>query len=167
MFLICFLYGENIRRNGAQPKDTMHKADVALVTGMGVVIKDASTVKLPGEETAKNIYVATKERIPTGINAARTDMSDYDEDFVNIAKGEFLGLERYTDGEKFATDQFKADDFSGEVADGTAVSVGADGKWQKATASTVPSKFVYEKDFNDNGHKLIMIRVESDAVTNA
>ena len=88
-------------------------------------------------------------------------------DFVNIAKGEFLGLERYTDGEKFATDQFKADDFSGEVADGTAVSVGADGKWQKATASTVPSKFVYEKDFNDNGHKLIMIRVESDAVTNA
>lgn len=94
----------DIRRNGAQPKDTMHKADVALVTGMGVVIKDASTVKLPGEETAKNIYVATKERIPTGINAARTDMSDYDEDFVNIAKGEFLGLERYTDGEKFATD---------------------------------------------------------------
>lgn len=113
----------DIRRNGAQPKDTMHKADVALVTGMGVVIKDASTVKLPGEETAKNIYVATKERIPTGINAARTDMSDYDEDFVNIVKGEFLGLERYTDGEKFATDQFKADDFSGEVADGTAVSV--------------------------------------------
>ena len=157
----------DIRRNGAQPKDTMHKADVALVTGMGVVIKDASTVKLPGEETAKNIYVATKERIPTGINAARTDMSDYDENFVNIAKGEFLGLERYTDGEKFATDQYKAEDFSGEVADGTAVSVGADGKWQKATESTVPSKFVYEKDFNDNGHKLIMIRVESDAVTNA
>ena len=62
---------------------------------------------------------------------------------------------------------FKVDDFSGEVADGTAVSVGADGKWQKATASTVPSKFVYEKDFNDNGHKIIMIRVESDAVTNA
>ena len=100
-------------------------------------------------------------------NAARKDMSDYDEDFVNIAKGEFLGLERYTDGEKFATDQFKASDFSESVADGIAVSVGADGKWQKATASSMPSKYVYEKDFNDNGHKLIMIRVEADAVTNS
>lgn len=157
----------DIRRNGSQPKDTMHKAGVDLVTGMGVVIKDAATVKLPDSETASNIYVATKERIPTGINASRTDMSDYDEDFVNIAKGEFLGLERYTDGEKFATDQFKASDFSESVADGTAVSVGADGKWQKATASSMPSKYVYEKDFNDNGHKLIMIRVEADAVTNS
>ncbi len=157
----------DIRRNGAQPKDTMHKADAPLVTGMGVVIKDASTVKLPTEETATNIYVATKERIPTGINAARTDISDYDEDFVNIAKDEFLGLERYTDGEKFATDQFKAEDFASTLADGTAVSVGADGKWQKATASSVSSKYVYEKDFNDNGHRLIMIRVESDAVTNS
>lgn len=100
----------DIRRNGAQPKDTMHKAGVALVTGMGVVIKDATTVELPKAETVANIYVATKERIPTGVNAARMDMSDYDEDFVNIAKGEFLGLERYTDGEKFATDQYKAED---------------------------------------------------------
>ena len=36
----------DIRRNGAQPKDTMHKAGVALVTGMGVVIKDATTVEI-------------------------------------------------------------------------------------------------------------------------
>ena len=53
----------DIRRNGAQPKDTMHKAGVALVTGMGVVIKDATTVELPKAETVANIYVATKERI--------------------------------------------------------------------------------------------------------
>ena len=66
----------DIRRNGAQPKDTMHKAEVAMVTGMGVVIKDASTVKLPAAETASNIYVATQERVPHGVNAARTDMSD-------------------------------------------------------------------------------------------
>ena len=70
----------DMTRNGAQPKNTMHKAEVAMTTGMGVVIKDATTVKLPAAETATNIYVATKERIPTGINAARTDMSDYDED---------------------------------------------------------------------------------------
>ena len=32
----------DMRRNGAQPKDTMHKAYVDMVTGMGVVIKDAT-----------------------------------------------------------------------------------------------------------------------------
>ena len=51
----------DMTRNGAQPKNTMHKAEVAMTTGMGVVIKDATTVKLPTTETATNIYVATKE----------------------------------------------------------------------------------------------------------
>ena len=157
----------DMRRNGAQPKDTMHKAEVAMVTGMGVVIKDATTVALPSAETASNIYVVTKERIPTGINTARVDMSDYDEDFVNIKAGEFIGLERYTDGEKFATDQFKAGDFGEGAVAGFAVSVGVDGKWQKATVSTMPSKYVFDGFHNDNGHKLVMVRVEADAIKNA
>ena len=157
----------DMRRNGAQPKDTMHKAEVAMVTGMGVVIKDATTVALPSAETASNIYVVTKERIPTGINTARVDMSDYDEDFVNIKAGEFIGLERYTDGEKFATDQFKAEDFGESAVAGFAVSVGVDGKWQKATVSTMPSKYVFDGFHNDNGHKLVMVRVEADAIKNA
>ena len=157
----------DMRRNGAQPKDTMHKAEVAMVTGMGVVIKDATTVALPSAETASNVYVVTKERIPTGINTARVDMSDYDEDFVNVKAGEFIGLERYTDGEKFATDQFKAEDFGEGAVAGFAVSVGVDGKWQKATASTMPSKYVFDGFHNDNGHKLVMVRVEADAIKNA
>lgn len=157
----------DMRRNGAQPKDTMHKAEVAMVTGMGVVIKDATTVALPSAETASNVYVVTKERIPTGINTARVDMSDYDEDFVNIKAGEFIGLERYTDGEKFATDQFKAEDFGEGAVAGFAVSVGVDGKWQKATVSTMPSKYVFDGFHNDNGHKLVMVRVEADAIKNA
>ena len=157
----------DMRRNGAQPKDTMHKAEVAMVTGMGVVIKDATTVAFPSAETVSNIYVVTKERIPTGINTARVDMSDYDEDFVNIKAGEFIGLERYTDGEKFATDQFKAEDFGEGAVAGFAVSVGVDGKWQKATVSTMPSKYVFDGFHNDNGHKLVMVRVEADAIKNA
>ena len=157
----------DMRRNGAQPKDTMHKAEVAMVTGMGVVIKDATTVALPSAETASNVYVVTKERIPTGINTARVDMSDYDEDFVNVKAGEFIGLERYTDGEKFATDQFKAEDFGEGAVAGFAVSVGVDGKWQKATVSTMPSKYVFDGFHNDNGHKLVMVRVEADAIKNA
>ncbi len=35
----------DIRRNGAQPKDTMHKAKVAMVTGMGVVKEDRKNTK--------------------------------------------------------------------------------------------------------------------------
>ena len=156
----------DMSRKGAQPKDTMHKADVAMVTGMGVVIKDATTVALPSAETASNIYVVTKERVPSGINASRTDMSDYDDDFVKIAKDEFIGLERYTDGEKFATDQFKASDFSDDVTAGFAVSVGSDGKWIKAT-STIASKYVFDGFHIDNGHKLVMIRVEVDTIKNS
>lgn len=154
----------DMRRNGSQPKDTMHKADVAMITGMGVVIKDSTTVAFPGTETAANIYVATKERVPSGINTSKTDMSDYDDDFVKIAKGEFIGLERYTDGEKFATDQFKAADFADGAVSGFAVSVGADGLWVK---STTESKYVFDGFHDDNGHKLVMIRVEADTITNA
>lgn len=150
----------DMRRNGAQPKDTMHKADVEMMTGMGVVIKDKTTVVFPSEETVANIYVATKERVPSGVNAARVNTSDYDEDFTKIAKGELIGLERYTDGEKFATDQFKAEDFTDELKE-KPVAVGADGKWIKATKA---SKYVFEDFHMDNGHKLAMIRVETDAV---
>lgn len=149
-----------IRRNGAQPRDTMHKAGANMMTGMGVVIKDKTTVVLPSGETSSNLYFVTKERIPTGTNAARRDMSDYDEDFVNITKGEFVGLDRYTDGEKLATDQFKAEDFNDELK-GKPVAIGADGKWMKATKA---SKYVFEDFHMDNGHKLVMVRVEADAV---
>lgn len=150
----------DMRRNGAQPKDTMHKAGVEMMTGMGVVIKDKTTVVFPSEETVANIYVATKERVPSGVNVARVNMSDYDEDFTKIAKGEFIGLERYTDGEKFATDQFKAEDFTDELKE-KPVAVGVDGKWIKATKA---SKYVFEDFHMDNGHKLAMIRVETDVV---
>lgn len=154
----------DMRRNGAQPKDTMRTAAVNMITGMGVVKTEDMTVNFPTSETANNIYVATKERIPTGLNTAKTDMSDYDEDFVNIKAGEFLGLERYTDGEKFATDQFKAADFGEDAVKGFAVSVGTDGLWMKAS---IESKYVYDDIHMDNGHKLVVIRVESDAITNA
>lgn len=151
----------DMRRNGAQPKDTMHKAEVAMVTGMGVVMKNSAYVALPGDETADNIYVATKERIPVGCHAALKDMSDYHEDFVNIKADEFIGLERYTDGEKFATDQYVAADFEDGVEAGFPVSVGADGKWMK---STVASRYIYEGIHMDNSHRLIMVRVEAEKV---
>ena len=157
----------DMQKNGAQPKNTMYKAGADMQTGMGVVIKDTSTVGFATAETASGVYVVTKERVPSGTNAAKQDMSDYDEDFVNIETGEFVGLERYTDGEKFATDQFVAGDFADGTAGGFVCSVGTDGKWKKATKSTVASKYVFEGFHSDNGHKLIVIRVEDTATANA
>lgn len=157
----------DMRRNGAQPKDTMHKAKVEMKTGMGVVLADTIStkeVKLPEAETAANLYFVTKERIPTGINTARKEMSDYDDDFVKIAAGEFIGLEKYVPGEKFAVDQYAAADFGDDAEAGFAISVGTDGLLKKAT---VASKYIYAGIHNDNGHRLVMVEVMSDDVTNA
>lgn len=154
----------DMKRNGAQPKDTMHKASIEMITGMGVVITDSTTISLPAGETATNVYFVTKERVPSGTNAARTDMSDYDEDFTKIKKNELVGLEKFTDGEKLATDQFTAADFGDGAVAGFTVSVGTDGKLKKAT---IASKYIFDGIYNDNGHKLVMVRVESDAITNA
>lgn len=90
-------------------------------------------------------------------------MSDYDDDFTSVKIGEFVGLEIYTDGEKFGTDQFKIADFGDEVAPGFALSVGTDGKWQKATKGS--SRFVFAGTMNDNGHKLVLVEVVADAVS--
>ena len=95
--------------NGAKAPDAMHKAKVALVTGMAVVKEDSVTDKfanISSTETVADIYFVDKERIPTGINTAKGDMSDYDEDFVNIKANEFVTLDKYIPGERFATDQF-------------------------------------------------------------
>ena len=71
--------------NGAKAPDAMHKAKVAMVTGMAVVKEDSETEKyanITSAETVADIFFVDKERIPTGINTARGDMSDYDPDFV-------------------------------------------------------------------------------------
>ena len=152
-----------------KPANSMYKSgEEKIVTGMAVVKNESNkTFEFASAETAADLFFVDKERVPSGINAARGDMSDYDEDFVNIKAGEFIGLERYTDGEKFATDQFKAGDFGEGAVAGIDVSVGVDGKWQKATVSTMPSKYVFDGFHNDNGHKLVMVRVEADAIKNA
>ena len=58
---------------------------------------------------------------------------------------------------------FKIADFGDEVAPGFALSVGTDGKWQKATKGS--SRFVFAGTMNDNGHKLVLVEVVADAVS--
>ena len=155
--------------NGAKAPDAMHKAKVAMVTGMAVVKEDSATNKyanITSAETVADIYIVDKERVPSGANAARCDMSDYDPDFVNIAANEMVSLDKYAPGEKFGTDQYSTTDFTAETALGVRVSF-KDGKAVKATHTTVSSPYVFKGFVDDNGHKLIQIEVSDTAAANA
>lgn len=138
-----------------------YKAKVAMKTGMGVV-KDRATkeVKFPTAETADEIYFVQKPRIPTGVNCARADMSDYDPNFIDVAVGEFVKLETYTNPESFGTDA------KGAATKGKVVVLGTDGLLKDAAATTA-SKYLYVDDVIDNGHTLMKIEVLQEAIKNA
>ena len=155
----------DFRINGAKAPDAMHKAKVAMVTGMAVVKEDTKTdkfVNITTEETVADILFVDKERVPSGVNCARGDMSDYDEDFVNIKANEMVSLDKYTSDEKFGTDQFVETDFTVETASDTRISF-KDGKAMKAT---IASPYKFKGLYNDNGHILIQIEVSDTAVAN-
>lgn len=145
-----------------KPANAMYKSgeDSILVTGMAVVKNEENgTFELPTAETAADLFFLDKERIPTGINAAKTDMSDYDEDFTNVKKDEFGKVIAYYVGERFATDQYA----EGLVMEDR-LAAGTDGKLMKAT---VASKYVYKGEFDDNGHILAIVEVSDTPVANA
>ena len=156
----------DFRINGAKAPDAMHKAKTEMVTGMAVVREDTATdkfVKVTEVETVADILFVDKERVPTGVNAARGDMSDYDPDFVNIKANEMVTIDKYAPDEKFGTDQFVKTDFTAETAIDTRVSF-KDGQAMKAT---VASPYVFKGLYNDNGHTLIQIEVSDTAAKNA
>lgn len=140
------------------------KADVDLATGMGIVI-DGTTAKLPSAETANDIYVANKARVLSGIDAGRTEVSDYLASFNTVEKGEFLVAENFDFGEEFATDQYKAEDMVAGNK-GKRVSVGTDGKWMIATSS-VDSKYVFVDTYTDNGKVLARIGISDTVAQNS
>lgn len=130
-----------------------YKAAVNLNTGMGVVVDvENSTAGLPTAETADGIYLVDKERVPTGVNASRNQFSDYEEEFNAVKKDEPVKLRTYGPGEEFATSAF-----TGTIAKGDYVAVGADGKWKKATGA---SRYVcVDPAHNDAGHTLLRVLV--------
>nr|DAQ86962.1 MAG TPA: capsid stabilizing protein [Caudoviricetes sp.] len=143
-----------------------YKAAAALKTGMGVVVDVTDgTVELPSAETADNIYLVDKERVPVGEMAARTQFSDYEAAFNTVASGEIVKLRHYDAGEEFATDAF-----TGSIAKGDYVTVGADGKWKKATGSTsaVASRYIcVDPAHDDAGHTLLRVLVQDTAGKNS
>lgn len=145
-----------------KPANSMYKSgEEKIVTGMAVVKNESNkTFEFASAETAADLFFVDKERVPSGINAARGDMSDYDEDFTTLKENEFGKLIAYYVGERFAVDQYVE---SGLNA-GVRVSAGTDGKLKK---STIASKYVFKGFYDDNGHKLAIIEVSDTAVTNS
>lgn len=143
--------------------DSQYKAGEAMVTGMGV-IKDYADkeVGLPAAETADGVFLVTKERIAKGSKAGM-ELSDYDDEYTLVEKDEFVKLPTYLAGEVFGTDQYVSTGL--EVGD--VVSVGTDGKWKKATATTVQSKYVFTGEVIDGTTTLARIEVTDTPRANA
>lgn len=155
----------DFRINGAKAPDAMHKAKIAMVTGMAVVKEDSTTDKYANATTSESvtdIYFVDKARVPSGVNAARDDMSDYDEDFVNIKANEPVIMNKYAPDEKFGTDQFVTDDFTTETNIDTRVSF----KEGKAMKATIASPYKFKGLYSDNGHTLIQIELSDTAIEN-
>ncbi len=145
-----------------KPANSMYKAgEETMMTGMAVVKNEANkTFEFASAETAADLFFVDKERIPTGANAARTDMSDYDKDFTVLKENEFGKLIGYYKGESFATDQYVEDG----LETGVRVAANTEGKLVKAT---IPSIYKFVEFINDCGHKLAKIEVSDTAAANA
>ena len=147
--------------------DSTFAADADMVTGAGVV-KDftAKTAGFPAAETAADIMFVQKARIPTGVNAARTEFSDYDPDFVNVAKGEKITLYHYPADATFGTDQFNVETLT-KGNEGKRVAWGEDGKATIASSS-VASVYVFKGLYEEaKGRTLAEIYVSDTPATNS
>ena len=148
--------------HGGKAAETTYVAAVELKTGMGVVKTVDGKAALPTKATAANIFLVDKERIPTGANAGRTNLSDYEAEFNTVAAGEHVKLPEYDFGEKFATSEYAADLKDSDA--GKTLHVGTDGKWAVAAEA---SAYRFEGFYMDAGaHKLAKVAVLKDAVVN-
>jgi hypothetical protein len=146
------------------PANTMYSAASAMKTGMGVVINPTTmTAGFPAAMAGSGISIVDKERIPTGRDAGRTDLSDYSDEFNTHAEGDMLklhnGLAALT---VFGTDQFVATN----LQPGDRIAVNPQGMWARATAG-VQSIYIFDKFYDDAGNQLAQIRVADNAAANA
>ena len=153
--------------NGQDAAIADFKIGTAAATGMGVVVDSEAnkTVKLPAAETATDVFVLQKAHVPTGLNCAKEIFSDYDPEFNTFAANDYVVLNKYYVGEYFATDAYASGLLATDA--GKKLSVGTDGKWKVATASTVTSKYVFCGFVTDNGHQLAKVKVVEDTTANA
>lgn len=141
-----------------KPANSMYKSgEEKMTTGSAVVLDETNhKFAFPTANRAGDLFFVDKERIPTGLNAVRTDVSDYDEDFTTVKAGEFAKVIAYYVGERFATDQF----VEAGLVPGVRVVANSNGQLVAGTNS----KYVFKGFKNDAGHKLAVIQV-SDSLS--
>ena len=149
-----------LQTNLLKTTDAMYKADVAMVTGAAVIKNFVDkTADVPAAKTVDGFYFVNKERVPIGINSAKGDMSDYEDDFTKIKANEPIKLIIPEVGERYATDQYTKTG----LAVGDALMI-TGGKFVKAD---VASRHIYGGEFNDAGHALAIVEITAVAKTNA
>ena len=137
--------------NSGYAANAMFTADVDMVQGM-VVVKSGTEAALP-TAGAGDLFFVTKERIPTGVLSLKGELSDYIDEYENIAAGEFVKLEKYRVGDIVATNQI-----TGTPAAGTYLIAGTDGKL-KAQVSGTTSNMVCRGTYDDAGHTLYKVEI--------
>lgn len=148
--------------HGGKAAEATYVAASELKTGMGVVKNVDGTCSVPTEATSANIFLVEKARIPTGVNTGRSNLSDYENEFVTVGKGDHVKLCEYDFGEVFGTDQI-ADGLT-DAEKGKTLHVGTDGKWAVATEASI---YRFRGLYMDAGrHKMAEIEVLKDAVAN-
>ena len=147
-----------------KPAIASYKAgETTISTGMAVVKNETDkTFEFASAETAADLYFVDKERIPTGVNAARGDISDYDADFTTLVEGDFGKLINYLPGEKVATDAY----VETGIASGVRLSANTAGKIVKA-ATTVASKYVCALFYTYILHNLFIVEVSDTTGKNS
>lgn len=139
-----------------KPANAMYAcAETEAKTGMAVVKNEAAkTFGFAGSETATNLFFVDKERVPSGVNAGRANLSDYTDEFVTVANGEKAKLIAYYVGERFATDAVTGID---ALNVGDKLAAGTDGMLVKTVGT---SKYVFAGIYMDaNAHKLALVEV--------
>ena len=103
---------------------------------------------------SKSVFLVGKERVLDGVNSVRTNISDYDPLFENIAEGEMVVLESLQRGEVYAINQIT---MAGVVANDK-LKVDVSGKLVKDATGT-DAIAVYIGAYDDTGNSLHAIRI--------
>lgn len=136
--------------------DVQMKADVAMTRGM-VVQKNFANGEAIMPASQAGLYFVDRDVQPTGLMAYEGEISDYDTRLETIAIGDFVQLEKPVVGERYATDQFVADNLV--VGGYMDVSTAADATLGKLIHSADASKFMYAGTMSDNGHTLAIVEI--------
>jgi hypothetical protein len=134
--------------------DATYIAGAAMVKGMGAIKGANKETAFPTSATALDVFLVTKEMIPTGVYTLYGELSDYHDTFEKIAEDEPVVLVKPIIGERYFTDQ------ADTVAVGDYLVVGTDGKFEKGATSAKSNLKVTSITYKDAGtHSGIVFEV--------